>query len=215
MPHSAAVLCHDKRSLQTLKTTLAELDTELVNCPSGQAALELVMTGQASTLIVDFDLPGADEIIRMASLLPPASEAYAAGDCLPRVAGHGAGLPVWRQPHPVSAGRTRADQRGGQGGQEIEEIQPPQSYPLRCEDAGLSGRWRAERCPASASISASTASPCRPPKPCPWPRTWRSVASFPALDVTLQGHADVIWASDQGRAGLFFSKLVCRQPANI
>jgi hypothetical protein len=25
--------------------------------------------------------------------------------------------------------------------------------------------------------------------------------------VTLNGYADVIWASDQGRAGLFFSKL--------
>ena len=30
---------------------------------------------------------------------------------------------------------------------------------------------------------------------------------LPGTDVTLQGHADVIWASDQGRAGLFFSKL--------
>jgi hypothetical protein len=30
---------------------------------------------------------------------------------------------------------------------------------------------------------------------------------LPGTNVTLQGHADVIWASDQGRAGLFFSKL--------
>ena len=30
---------------------------------------------------------------------------------------------------------------------------------------------------------------------------------LPGTDVTLHGHADVIWASDQGRAGLFFSKL--------
>ena len=30
---------------------------------------------------------------------------------------------------------------------------------------------------------------------------------LPGTDVTIQGHADVIWASDQGRAGLFFSKL--------
>ena len=31
--------------------------------------------------------------------------------------------------------------------------------------------------------------------------------TLPGTDITLQGHADVIWASDQGRAGLFFSKL--------
>jgi hypothetical protein len=30
---------------------------------------------------------------------------------------------------------------------------------------------------------------------------------LPGTDFTLQGHADVIWASDKGRAGLFFSKL--------
>src|ERR1022692_110203 len=35
--------------------------------------------------------------------------------------------------------------------------------------------------------------------------TFRCV--LPGTDLTLQGHADVIWASDQGRAGLFFSKL--------
>jgi hypothetical protein len=30
---------------------------------------------------------------------------------------------------------------------------------------------------------------------------------LPGTEFTLQGHVDVIWASDQGRAGLFFSKL--------
>jgi c-di-GMP-binding flagellar brake protein YcgR len=35
--------------------------------------------------------------------------------------------------------------------------------------------------------------------------TFRCV--LPGTDFTLQGHVDVIWASDQGRAGLFFSKL--------
>jgi hypothetical protein len=33
---------------------------------------------------------------------------------------------------------------------------------------------------------------------------------LPGTAFTLQGHADVIWASDQGRAGLFFSKLTPR-----
>src|ERR1700736_6937396 len=71
MRPSAAVLCHDKRSLQILESTLEQLAVELVNCPSGQAALELVLDGRCSTLIVDFDLPGAEEVIGMAALLPP------------------------------------------------------------------------------------------------------------------------------------------------
>src|SRR6266567_2613456 len=70
MRQSAAVLCHDPRSLATLKATLEGLEIELLNCPSQQEALESVMTGRCSTLIVDFDLAGAQEVIRMAALLP-------------------------------------------------------------------------------------------------------------------------------------------------
>jgi len=71
MRHSAAVLCHDKRILPTLSATLEQMEIELVSCPSQQEALELVMTGRCFTLIVDFDLPGAEEVIRMPALLPP------------------------------------------------------------------------------------------------------------------------------------------------
>src|SRR6202034_3747865 len=74
MRSSAAVLCQDKRSLQTLQSTLDALAIDLVSCPSGREALELVMGGRCDTLIVDFDLPGAEEVIRMASLLPPSQK---------------------------------------------------------------------------------------------------------------------------------------------
>src|SRR6202040_4468271 len=50
---------------------LESLGIDLDLCSSGQKALEAVMTGRCSTLIVDFDLPGAEEVIRMAALLPP------------------------------------------------------------------------------------------------------------------------------------------------
>src|SRR5580692_7986900 len=70
MRKAAAILCQDKRSLQTLQSTLDQLDTELIQCRSHQEALELVMSGRCATLIVDFDLPGAEEAIRMAALLP-------------------------------------------------------------------------------------------------------------------------------------------------
>src|SRR5258708_9943378 len=74
MRQSAAVLCQDKSSLQALGSTLEQLGIDLVRCPAQQKALELVMTGRCTTLIVDFDLPGAEEVIRMAALLPPAQK---------------------------------------------------------------------------------------------------------------------------------------------
>ena len=57
------------------KPTLEELDIELEKCSSGQKALELVMTGQCSTLIVDFDMPGAEEV----SAWPPVAAQPKAG----------------------------------------------------------------------------------------------------------------------------------------
>src|SRR5215467_4818147 len=74
MRKSAAVLCQDQRSLDILAATLDHLGIELRSCRSNQDALELVMAGDCSTLIVDFDLPGAEETIRMATLLPPAQK---------------------------------------------------------------------------------------------------------------------------------------------
>ncbi len=139
MPQSAAVLCHDKRSLQTLKTTLEELDIELVNCPSGQEALELVMTGHCSTLIVDFDLPGAEEVIRMASLLPPSQKptllavASRAWPGTGQAFQSGASRILYRPLEPEQIKEALKTEKKSR------EIKSPQGHSLRSEDAGLSG----------------------------------------------------------------------------
>jgi CheY-like chemotaxis protein len=160
MPQSAAVLCHDKRSLQTLKTTLEDLDTEVVNCPSGQAALELVMTGQCSTLIVDFDLPGADEVIRMASLLPPAQKPTLLAIACRAWPGTG---------QAFQSGASRILYR---------PVEPEQiKEAIRAEKKAKKSN---RRFPASALTSASMVWPCKPQKQCRWPRTWPSAASCPA-----------------------------------
>ena len=70
MRKSAAVLCHDDRSLKTLQGTLEHLGIEFTSCDSERHALESIMSGQCSTLIVDFDVPGAREVMRVADLLP-------------------------------------------------------------------------------------------------------------------------------------------------
>src|SRR5579864_7816896 len=74
MRKSAAVLCHDDRSLKTIQGTLEHLGIEFTSCDSERHALESIMNGQCSTLIVDFDLPGAREVMRVADLLPEAQK---------------------------------------------------------------------------------------------------------------------------------------------
>src|ERR1700731_4667716 len=170
MPHSAAVLCQDKRSLPTLETTLHELGIDLVKCSSGQEALELVMTGRCSTLIVDFDLPGAEEVIRMAALLPegqkPALLAVASR------AWPGTG-------QAFQSGASRILYRPLDAEQLKEALKAERKH--RNANRRKSTRYevktlvyldsKAERFPESASISASTVSQYRPPSPCPRSRT--------------------------------------------
>ena len=206
MRHSAAVLCQDKRSLQTLGSTLQELGIEQVNCPSGQEALESVMTDGCSTLIVDFDLPGAEEVIRMAALLPPTQKpallavASRAWPGTGQAFQSGASRILYRPfeaeqvKDALKADReTRKTNRRKSGRYEVKTLvhleHESRTIPAVSIDIGAHGLavQATEPVPMSSNL------------------TFRCV--LPGTDLTLQGHADVIWASDQGRAGLFFSKL--------
>jgi CheY-like chemotaxis protein len=206
MPQSAAILCHDKRSLITLKTTLEELDIELVNCPSGQAALEMVMTGHCSTLIVDFDLPGADEVIRMASLLPPVQKptllaiACRAWPGTGQAFQSGASRILYRPVEPEQIKEALKDEKKSRKSnrRKATRYDVKTLVYLDLENGTIPGvsidigeHGLAVQATETVPMASNLAFRC----------------VLPGTNVTLQGHADVIWASDQGRAGLFFSKL--------
>ena len=206
MRQAAAVLCHDKGSLQTLETALQDLGIEPVSCLSGQEALESVMDGRCSTLIVDFDLPGAEEVIRMAALLPagqkPALLAVASrvwpgtGQAFQS----GASRILYR---PLEKGslkdalkaerKTRKANRRKSTRYEVKTL-----VYLELESGTVSG--------VSIDIGEhGLALQATEPVPVSSNLAFRCV--LPGTDFTLHGYVDVMWASDQGRAGLFFSKL--------
>jgi FixJ family two-component response regulator len=206
MRQAAAVLCHDKGSLQTLETALQDLGIEPVSCLSGQESLESVMDGRCSTLIVDFDLPGAEEVIRMAALLPagqkPALLAVASrawpgtGQAFQSGASRILYLPLEKESlkDALKAERkTRKAIRRKSTRYEVKTL-----VYLELESGTVSG--------VSIDIGEhGLALQATEPVPVSSNLAFRCV--LPGTDFTLHGHADVMWASDQGRAGLFFSKL--------
>jgi len=206
MRQSAAVLCNDKRSLQTLETTLGQLDIDLVNCRSQKEALELVMTGGCATLIVDFDLAGAEEAIRMAALLPPPQKpallavASRAWPGTGQAFQSGASRILYRPleadlvKDALKAGRKAAkSNRRKSARYEVKTL-----VYLELESGTLTG--------VSIDIGEhGLAMQATEPVPMNSNLAFRCV--LPGTSTTLHGYADVIWASDQGRAGLFFSKL--------
>ena len=177
---------------------------ELVSCPSGQEALELVMSGRCSTLIVDFDLPGAEEVIRMAALLPPGQKpallavASRAWPGTGQAFQSGASRILYRpleteQLKDALKADKRKTNRRKSGRYEVKTL-----VYLDLEGGTLSG--------ISIDIGAHGLA-VQATEPVPVTSNLAFRCLLPGTDFTLQGHADVIWASDQGRAGLFFSKL--------
>ncbi len=206
MRQSAAVLCRDKTSLKTLESTLGDLGIELVACPSGEEALESVLAGRCSTLIVDFDLPGAEEVIRMAALLPPAQKpallavASRAWPGTGEAFQSGASRILYRPLEKElvkDALKTRT--KGAKKHQrKSARFEMKTLVYLELESGTISG--------ISIDIGEhGLAVQATEPVPMSSNLAFRCV--LPGTGLTLQGHADVIWASDQGRAGLFFSKL--------
>jgi len=206
MRPTAAVLCQDKRSLSTLETTLHKLGLDLVKCSSGQEALELVMAGRCSTLIVDFDLEGAEEIIRMAALLPagqkPALLAVASrawpgtGQAFQSGASRILYRPLEEEQLKEALKAERKNRNTSQRKSTRYEIKT--LVYLELKSGTISGvsidigeHGLAVQATEAVPVISDLAFHC----------------VLPGTDFTLQGYADVIWASDQGRAGLFFSKL--------
>jgi hypothetical protein len=164
------------------------------------------MSGRCATLIVDFDMPSAEEVIRMAALLPPSQKpallavASRAWPGTGQAFQSGASRILYRPlqtdqlKDALQADRTtRNSNRRKSGRYEVKTL-----VYLDFENETLSG--------VSIDIGEhGLAVQATEPVPVTSNLAFRCV--LPGTDFTLQGHADVMWASDQGRAGLFFSKL--------
>ena len=206
MRQSAAVLCTDYRSLQTLETSLEQLGMNLVSCRSEKEALEFVMNGRCSTLIVDFDLAGAEGVIRMAALLPPAQKpallavASRAWPGTGQAFQSGASRILYR---PLEADLVKDAVKSGRKAAKSNRRKSARYgvntlVYLELESGTLAG--------ISIDIGEhGLALQATEPVPMHANLPFRCV--LPGTSVTLHGYADVIWASDQGRAGLFFSAL--------
>ena len=207
MRSSAAVLCNDHWALKTLNATLAEVGIRLVKCPSREEALELVVAGRCSTLIVDFDLPGAEEVVHMASLLPPAQK-----PALLALASHawpgtgeafhsGAGRILYR---PLDAEQVKNALKKGRKSSHKQQRNSARYEMKTLVHLEFDGRIL----PAISIDIGEHGLAVQATEPVPTTSDLVFRCLLPGTNFTLQGHAEVIWAGDQGRAGMFFSLLL-------
>jgi CheY-like chemotaxis protein len=205
MRQSAAVLCNDTASLEVLRPTLEQLHFDMVKCRTRQEALELVMTGVCSTLFVDFDIPGSCEAIRMANLLPE--------DQKPKLIAissrvwpgtgqafqSGASRILYRPLEPEIVKEALKVGKGSKQSRRRSARYEVKTIVYLGLESGTQSAISIDIGEHGLAIQASD--------PVPMNSNVEFRCVLPGTQTTLHGHADVIWASDQGRAGLFFSKL--------
>jgi hypothetical protein len=164
------------------------------------------MAGRSSTLFVDFELPGAEEVIRMAGLLPPQQKpvllalASRAWPGTGQAFQSGASRILYR---PLNAEELRnAMQTGGKKARS--QRRKSARYEMKTLiyldlEGGTIPAITVDISEHGLALQATELVPIV------------SNISFrcvlPGTDFRFRGNADVIWAGDRGRAGLFFSKL--------
>jgi CheY-like chemotaxis protein len=205
MPSSAAVLCREAASLRTLKSTLKKLGVEQVTCRSGDQAMAMIVGGRCSTLIVDFALPGAGEVIKTASLLSASQRPILLAMTEARMATgeafqSGADRLLYKPLQPAQV-EEAFETRGRRKAKQLRKAPRFEMEALVYLDFGsgsvpvigvdLSEHGFGVRATEAVLVRSNLAFHCL----------------LPGTAHTLRGHADVIWSDDKGRAGLFFSRL--------
>jgi hypothetical protein len=234
MSRFAAVFCHDAPSLRILTASLNEAGIDHVICRSQQQALELALSGHCSLLLADFVLPGAGEVARVTSLLPPAQKPVVLA-----IAGEypgtgeafqsGANRILYR---PLASAQVREALQ-----EKLASGRKPSRHPagkrsrakMGVTRSGLakmgvakSDRRANSRARMTALVYLELETGILPAigidlseqglavqaaEPIPAQSRMRFRCLLPGTTHTLRGQADVIWTDDHGRAGMFFSHL--------
>ena len=205
MKLNALLMCRQHESLSVLLNTLEDLSIDGELCSSATDAMELLALGYYSALIVDFDVPGAAQVVHMARLAPAQRRPVVFAMIGARIdigATFQAGanfvlykpLVLEQVSHSMRAGRAfmRPDRRRSPR-QKTEslvylrfgDICPVPALVLELSQDGLSVQ-AAEPIPAAEV-------PLR--------------FILPGTSHLIEGTGEVMWADDSGRAGILFGDL--------
>jgi DNA-binding NarL/FixJ family response regulator len=205
MAFNALLMCREEQSLRVLGTALDKVEMEPEVCLSAPEALDLTVLRHYSALVLDFDLPGAATVARMARLAP-----------------------VNRR--PVIFGMIGASTEIAetfQAGVNFIIYKPPASDQIvRCLRAGRgfmqADRRQSERqsleslvylqfgiaaLPAMVLDLNQDGLALQAPEPLPPVQQVPLRFVLPGTSNMVEGMGEVIWADDGGRAGMIFSQL--------
>ena len=205
MKLNALLMCREHESLTMLADALQELAIDQEACVSEPHAMELLALGRYSALLVDFDLPGAAQVVHMARLAPAQRRpvVFAVINALTDIGSTfqaGANFVLYK---PLVRDQVLRSLRAGRV-----FMQPDRRQSTRQRGESLVYLRFGDVCPVPALVLDISEDGLAVQASEPLPAAELPLRFIlPGTTYMIEGSGEVTWADDTGRAGIFFSDL--------
>ena len=198
-------MCRDEHVLRVLGTALDEVEMEPEVCVSAPEALDLTVVRHYSALILDFDLPGAATVARMARLAPSSRRPVIFGMIgafseIAETFQAGVNFIIYK---PLAFEQIVRCLRAGRGFMRPDRRQS-QRQPL---ESLVYLQFGIAALPAMVLDLNQDGLALQAPEPLPPVQQVPLRFVLPGTSNMVEGMGEVIWADDGGRAGMLFSRL--------
>ena len=206
MKLKALLTCRNGQSVGPLKTALDEVHIAQDHCDSAQEAIELLARGKYSALVLDFDLPGASQAAKLARVAPAHRRPVVfamigAGTDIGSAFQAGANFVLYK---PLVYEQVARSVRAAHGFM----LQDRRRLPRQTVETVVYLMFGQQLAIPTLmldlneeGLSVQAAEPLPPFDRVP------VHFRLPGSSHAIEGIAEVVWADDSGRAGMFFSEL--------
>jgi hypothetical protein len=205
MALNALLMCREEQALRVIGTALEEVGMDTEVCLSAPEALDLTVVRHYSAIVLDFDLPGAATVARMARLAPSSRRPVIFGmiGALTGIAETfqaGVNFIIYK---PLVAKQIVRCLRAGRGFMRADRRQAPRQ-PL---ESLVYLQFGIASLPAMVLDLTPDGLALQAPEPLPPVQQVPVRFVLPGTTNMVEGMGEVIWADDGGRAGMIFSQL--------
>jgi CheY-like chemotaxis protein len=205
MQLNALLMCREHESLRMLVGALDELGIDEEVCTSEPEAMQLLALGYYSALVVDFDLPGAAQVVHLAHLAPAKRRPVV----FALIGEHtdigstyqaGANFVLYK---PLVREQMERSLRAGQA-----FMRPDRRKSRRQKTESLVYLRFGDVCPVPALVLEISEDGLSVQASEPLPAAELPLRFIlPGTSCMIEGSGEVTWADDTGRGGIFFTQL--------
>ena len=205
MKLNALLVSQDRPSLRVLGALLDVLQIEQQTCHSSGEAVELLVHGHYSALLLDFDLPGASQVARMARMASSKRRpvVFAMVSAFTPVGGAFPSVVNFVLYKPLAYEQVARSLHAGQ-----RYMKPNPRHESRHQlETLVYLRFGAKALPAIMLDLSEQGLALQAPEPLPQVENVPLRFVLPGTSHLVEAMGKVIWSEDDGRAGMFFLRL--------